>query len=101
MIKLILVFTYNEKDNRNQPLAFDLSQEEKEILANAGDDLGSAVTSRIDSVAFNPDLILYRQTTGVDDANASYDIFEYSTNPDSAFYLVEFSQVVLVRVTTY
>ncbi len=88
---------YNEKDNRNQPLAFDLSQEEKEILANAGDDLNSAVTSRVDSVAFNPDLILYRQTTGIDASNVVYDIFEYSTNPDSAFYLVEFSQVGLGR----
>ena len=86
---------YNEKDNKNQPLAFDLSQEEKEILAQAGDQLDDAVTTEIDSVGYSADLVLYRQTTGIDANNLSYDIYEYSTNPDSAFYLVTFSQVGL------
>lgn len=65
--KLNFAFNYyNEKDNRNQPLLFDLSDEEKVILANAGDDLDNAVTSRVDSVEYNPDLILYRKTEGQD-----------------------------------
>ncbi len=50
---------YSEKDNKSRPLAFDLSQEEKRILANAGDDLSNAFTSRVDSVAFNADKVLY------------------------------------------
>lgn len=84
---------YSEKDNRSQPLAFDLSEEEKQILANAGDDLDQAFTSRVDSVGFSPDLILYRKTRALDGQNRSYEIFEYSVNPDSAHFRVEFSEV--------
>lgn len=84
---------YNEKDNRNQPLAFDLSGDEKRILANAGDNLNQAFTSRVDSLGFTQDLILYRKTTGIDASNNTFDIFQYSTNPDSAFFVVQFSEV--------
>ncbi len=84
---------YSEKDNRNQPLAFELSNEEKRILADAGDELDQAFTSRVDSIGFAPDLILYRRTVGRDADNLTYDIFQYSTNPDSAFFDVQFSEV--------
>ncbi|WP_422354531.1 hypothetical protein [Roseivirga pacifica] len=84
---------YSEKDNRNRPLAFDLSFDEKEILANAGDNLDQAFTSRVDSVAYDENLILYRQTNAQDAQNNVYQIYEYSTNPDSAFYNVQFSEV--------
>ncbi|MBO3698464.1 hypothetical protein [Roseivirga sp. E12] len=88
---------YSEKDNRNQPLAFDLSNEEKRILADAGDNLDQAFTSRVDSIGFTPDLILYRRTVGSDANNQTYDIFQYSTNPDSAFFDVQFSDVGFMR----
>lgn len=92
--KLNFAFNYyNEKDNRNQPLLFDLSDEEKVILANAGDDLDNAVTSRVDSVEYNPDLILYRKTEGRDALGVNYDIYQYSTNADSAFFDVRFTEV--------
>jgi len=86
---------YSEKDNRNQPLAFDLSQEEKQTLADVGDNLDQAFTIRVDSVGFSPDEILYRRTTGFDGQNIPYEIYEYSTSPDSAFFRVEFSDVGL------
>ncbi|HEY9117441.1 MAG TPA: hypothetical protein VIN11_06425, partial [Roseivirga sp.] len=92
--KLNFAFNYySEKDNRNQPLLFDLTQEEKLILANAGDDLDNAFTTRVDSVDYNADLILYRKTIGRDAQNIDYEIFQYSTNPDSAFFDVRFSEV--------
>lgn len=84
---------YSEKDNRAQPLAFDLSPDEKQILANAGDDLSTAFTERVDSVGFTKDLILYRKIEALDGQSNAYSIYEYSTNPDSAFYRVEFSNV--------
>lgn len=84
---------YSEKDNKAQPLAFDLSQEEKQVLANAGDDLQRAVTSRVDSVGFSQDLVLYRKTTRFDAQNIPYEVYQYSVAPDSAFYRVEFSEV--------
>jgi len=88
---------YNEKDDRNRPLIFDLSQEEKIVLRNAGDDLDRATTSRVDSVVFNPDIILYRKTTGRDDLGLTHEFFQYSTNPDSAYFNVQFSQLGLGR----
>ncbi len=84
---------YSEKDNRNQPLAFELSDEEKRILANAGDDLTQAVTSRADSVAFSQELVLYRKTVGFDNQGRPFEIFQNSVNPDSAFFNVQFSEV--------
>lgn len=88
---------YSEKDNRNQPLSFELSDEEKRILADAGDNLDQAFTSRVDSIGFTPDLILYRRTTANDVNNIAYEIFQYSTNPDSAFFSVQFSEVGPMR----
>ncbi|MFY0592694.1 hypothetical protein [Roseivirga sp.] len=84
---------YNEKDNRNQPLAFDLTGDDKRVLANAGDNLNQAFTSRVDSVGFTQDIILYRKTVGQDAAGTNFDIFQYSTNPDSAFFSVQFTEV--------
>ena len=84
---------YNEKDNRNQPLAFELSAEERRILANAGDRLNEAFTSRADSVAFTQELVLYRKTVAFDAQSGPFEIFQFSTNPDSAFFNVQFSEV--------
>ncbi len=84
---------YSEKDNRNRPLLADLSQEDMIALARAGDDLNNAFTTRADSVSFNPDLVLYRKTVGMDNIGGFHDIFQYSTNPDSAFFRVQFTEV--------
>lgn len=84
---------YREKDNKNQPLAFDLTDEEKLILANVGDDLDQAFASRVDSLGFTPDLVLYRQTEGSDALGNVYEIFQYSTNPDSAHFAVQFTEL--------
>lgn len=86
---------YREKDNRAQPLSFELSNQEQIILSNAGDDLSQAVTSRVDSLGFTPDLILYRKTQGTDNLGNLFDIFQYSTNPDSAHFTVQFSELGL------
>ena len=88
---------YSEKDNRNQPLTFELSDEEKRILADAGDNLGQAFTSRVDSIGYTPDLILYRRTTGKDANNIDFEIFQYSMNPNSAFFDVQFSEVGIMQ----
>ena len=84
---------YSEKDNRNRPLSFDLTQTEKRALEEAGDQREEALTSRVDSVAYSPDVILYRKTVGTDASGNVYEIFQQSTNPDSAFFNVSFSDV--------
>ncbi|MBK7087327.1 MAG: hypothetical protein IPH53_22900 [Flavobacteriales bacterium] len=50
---------YSEQDHRNQPLQQTLSDEEKEVLALAGDNPLAAVVPGVDSVAFSADLVLY------------------------------------------
>ncbi len=88
-------------------MAFELSAEEKGILANAGDNLKQAFTSRADSVSFSQELVLYRKTTATDAQLRPFEIFQYSTNPDSAFFNVQFSEVgqgngnyILLNTTT-
>ncbi|HAZ24964.1 MAG TPA: hypothetical protein DCY95_10340, partial [Algoriphagus sp.] len=52
---------YQEKDNRNRPLFTDFSQEELALLASVGDQVENARIPRIDSVAFDPNRILYEK----------------------------------------
>lgn len=79
---------YSEKDNRNKPLSFDLGNDEKLFLSSLGDNLDAAVISGADSTEFNPDQVLYKKVDTTGEA-----IFVYSSNPDSAFYDVVFSDV--------
>ncbi|MBC5773761.1 hypothetical protein H8S95_06780 [Pontibacter sp. KCTC 32443] len=83
---------YNEQDNPNNLLNLDLSDEDKELLASIGDDLEQAVIPGADSVVFDPNQVLYaRRDTIVNGFPA--EIYVYSTNPDSAYYNVRFSEV--------
>lgn len=83
---------YSEQDGRNQPLQQVLSDADKIILANAGDDLFAAVTPNIDSVGFVNTEVLYQlKQTIIQGQLVEY--YEYSTNPDSAFYRLNFSFV--------
>lgn len=84
---------YSEQDSKNQPLQQDLSSEDKQILAAAGDSLTQAFAQGEDSVAFNVNEILYAKADTVDNGTVYTNIFRYSTNPDSAFYRVSFSNV--------
>jgi hypothetical protein len=84
---------YNEKDDKNRLLAFSLTQEDKIVLKNAGDDLDNAFTSRTDSVVFSSDIILYKKVTAADDVGQLHEIFKYSSSPDSVYFNVQFSEV--------
>ena len=79
---------YNEKDNPNRPLTFDLSNEEKLYLSTIGDDLSKAVISGVDTAAFNPNFILYKKIDSL-----GTPVYVFSTNADSAKYDVSFSDV--------
>ncbi len=97
---------YREADNRNRPLFGDLSQEEKIILSEAGDDISRAITSGADSVAFSNEYILYARKDTTLMNGDPVEIFEYSTDPETASFRVSFSQTgpnggdyVLDRIT--
>ncbi|MEX2336521.1 MAG: hypothetical protein WD555_04540, partial [Fulvivirga sp.] len=84
---------YSEKDNRNRPLLMDLSDEDKLMLSNIGDNLGQAVISGADSIGFSEHMILYKKVDVADGDGVMHTIFKYSNNPDSAVYNVAFSNV--------
>lgn len=84
---------YREQDNRNRPLFFEFSDAEKRLLASVGDDLEAAAVPRVDSVSFDPSRILYRRVDTIDVSGNPLSFFEYSTNPEEAFFAVGFSEV--------
>jgi hypothetical protein len=81
-------FLYSENDVKNQPLQQNLSQDQVDILKNAGDDLSlmNAPSAYLDSYSENK--VLYKKIiiSGVE-------AFEYSNNPDDELYNVRFSLV--------
>src|SRR5690606_13558744 len=83
---------YQEKDNRNRPLFFDLTNEHKTLMAGVGHDLEAAVVPRVDSIAFDPNRILYKKVNTLDQEGNQAIYYEYSTDPDQAFYALSFTQ---------
>lgn len=77
---------YSESDAKNQPLIQNLSDEQKEILSQAGDDenLMYAPSAVIDSYSENK--ILYRKVSGGD---GTY--YEFSNDPNEELYRVSFT----------
>ena len=83
---------YSEQDSKNQPVLQDLSDEQKLILANAGDNLNDALYLNADSVAYNINELLYAKRDTIVNGNL-YSVFVYSTAADSAFYRLGFTNV--------
>ncbi|NUY81483.1 hypothetical protein HUK80_11290 [Flavobacterium sp. MAH-1] len=81
-------YVYSESDVKNQPLQQNLSEEQAQILVDAGDDpsLMTAPSAYADSYSENK--ILYRKITvnGVE-------VFEFSNNPDDDLFNVRFTLV--------
>ena len=82
---------YSEQDSKNQPLQQELDDADRDLLSAVGDNLDQAVTESIDSTEFSNEFVLYAliDTLGYDS------VLLYSTNPDSAFYSANFTNVVL------
>jgi len=79
---------YSEQDSKNQPLLQDLTDEQKSFLASVGDSIGNAYYANIDSVAFQPDEVLYARID-----SAGFVFFRYSTDSSLAHYRLGFTQV--------
>jgi hypothetical protein len=83
---------YQEKDNPNQPIFLNLSNEEKQYLGTIGDDISKAYVPGYDSVGWSQEQILYKLKDTIDFEGNPVQIFQYSTNPDSAQYQVIFTE---------
>lgn len=80
---------YSEQDAKNQSLQQDLSDAQKEILANAGDDVFSAFSNSVDSIGFSENQVMYKLV----DSLGFDSVLVFSTNQDSALYRARFSNV--------
>ncbi len=84
--KLTIDFNlYSEQDNKNQPLQQDLSDDQKRILLNAGDDINAAISSGVDTAGFDGTQVRYKIVDSL-----GRQILVYSKNPDSAIYAARF-----------
>lgn len=82
------VSVYSESDARNQPLQQNLSEEQVQILSNAGDDRRLMVAPSATPEVFNENRILYRK-----DIIGTQEIFVFSNNPDDELFDVRFTLV--------
>lgn len=83
---------YSEQDMRFQQLQQTLSDEEIQILSDAGDSLQLAITNRVDSVEYSASRVLYEKLDTTVNA-VTYTIYRYSTDPAKANFSLGFSSV--------
>ena len=83
---------FSEQDARNQPFDQELTENQKRLLSQIGDNLDLAFYAQADSVAFDPEKILYQQLDTLV-GGVNYSIYSHSTDPDYAFNRVYFSFV--------
>ncbi len=86
------ISAFSEHDSRNQPFDQELTDEQKQHLADIGDNLQEAFVPQEDSIAFDPDKILYQRKDTVVNGQ-SYSIYSHSTNPEIAHFRVYFTFV--------
>ena len=81
---------YTEQDNKNQPFLQTLTDSNKLVLANAGDNLSQAFTSGATPIhEFSKNKILYRKTDSLGYNNVY--VFTTEAGIDTVFYEVQFS----------
>ena len=81
-------YFYNENDLKNQPLEQDLSNEQKQLLADAGNNINEMVTPSAFVTPFSEDKILYKKILV-----GTTEVFESSTNETDELYNVTFTYV--------
>ena len=79
---------YNENDAKNQPLQQNLSEEQVQLLADAGDDESLMVAPSAIPESYSENRILYKKEL-IDGVEA----FVFSNNPDDELFSVRFSLV--------
>jgi len=79
---------YNENDLKNNAINQNLTQEQIEILANAGDQETQMVVPSAIPEPYDPDKIQYKKET-----QNGTEIFVFSTNPNDQLYHVNFTYV--------
>jgi len=81
-------FFYNENDAKNQPLQQALTDNQKEVLANAGNNTDLMFSESAFLDPFDENKILYKKVT-----NGAVENYEYATEPNDELYFVTFTNV--------
>ena len=81
-------YVYSESDAKNQPVQQDLTEEQVQILQEAGDDRSKMIAPSAVPDTFSENKILYRK-----DMADGQEIFVFSNNPDDELFSVRFSFV--------
>ena len=81
-------YFYSENDAKNQPLQQVLSENQKEILANAGNNTNLMVSESAFLDEYSENKVLYKKSI-----RGAIEFFEYSTNPIEDLYTVRFTNV--------
>lgn len=79
-------YFYTESDAKNQPLQQNLSEDQKEILSEAGNNTSQMISQSAFIEAYDENKILYKKTT-----INSIEFFEFSQNTEDELYAVTFS----------
>ena len=82
------VSIYSESDAKNQPLQQNLSSEQTQILADAGDDRSLMVAPSATQESFSENRILYRK-----EIVGGEEVFVFSQNPEDELFSVRFTLV--------
>ncbi|EGV42109.1 hypothetical protein BZARG_495 [Bizionia argentinensis JUB59] len=82
------VSIYSENDSKNSPLQQNLSEDQVEILANAGDDKSLMVAPSSSPEAYNENRILYKK-----ELINGIEAFVFSNNPEDELYSARFMPV--------
>lgn len=82
------ISVYSESDAKNQPLQQNLSAEQTQTLADAGDNNNLMVASSATEEAFSENRILYRK-----EIIGGEEIFVFSQNPEDELFSVRFTLV--------
>ena len=81
-------YFYNENDVKNQPIQLTLTEAQKQVLANAGNNPDLMVTESAYPDTYDPNRILYKKIQ-----NGNDEVFEYSTNQNDELFSVTFTNV--------
>ncbi|CAM1341629.1 hypothetical protein [Tenacibaculum amylolyticum] len=81
-------YFYNESDAKSQPIQQSLSNDQKQILANAGNDVSLMIAPSAFVDVFSPNRIQYRKIIV-----GGIETFEFSTDETEELYTVTFSNV--------
>ena len=84
---------YSERDNEAGSLGFQPSDQDLDVLRQIGDNVALAQITGVDSIGFNPNQILYKKIDTLDLDGVIQEIYKYSVNPDSAFFILNFNEV--------